>query len=65
MQHLSRSIRYAAGAATLALVVAGCGSSSDGTAGTGGDGGPSLSITSPEDGATVQQPFMLTWDSSE
>lgn len=65
MHHLPRSVVSLAGAAVLALAVAGCGSSADSSATTTGGGGPKLTITSPEDGATVQQPFMLTWNSSE
>lgn len=64
MQHLSRSAGYVAGAALVALIAAGCGSSSDDTASTSGGGGPKLTITSPEDGASLKQPFMITWDSS-
>jgi hypothetical protein len=51
--------RYAVAVAALALTLAGCGSGSG--AGTGGE---ELTITSPEDGASVQVPFELTWDSS-
>jgi hypothetical protein len=66
MQHLSRSVGYVAGAAIVALVAAGCGSSSDDTATTsGGDGAKKVTITSPEDGASVKQPFMIKWTSSE
>jgi hypothetical protein len=49
-------------ATTLVLAAAACGGSSD--AGTGGGGSAELSITSPADGASVQVPFELTWEST-
>lgn len=50
-------------AATLALGTAACGGdASSETAGTGG--GEKVTITSPADGATVDVPFTLTWDST-
>ena len=58
MRQLTRSA-HAASALALALAVAGCGSGTD----TASAGSEDLTITSPKDGATVQVPFTLTWDS--
>jgi hypothetical protein len=57
---MRQQTRYAVAAAAVVLTLAGCGSGSE--AGTGGDS--ALTITSPADGASVQGPFTLTWDSS-
>lgn len=63
MRQLTRSARVPLALAALALAAtaAGCGSGTD----TASAGSKDLTITSPEDGATVQVPFMLTWDSAE
>ena len=47
-------------APALLLFTASCG----GGNAPSGDGGPSLAIASPEDGASVSEPFMLTFDAS-
>jgi hypothetical protein len=44
----------------LAATLAGCGSGSDASTG----GREQLSITAPDDGAAVQVPFELTWESA-
>jgi hypothetical protein len=49
-------------ATAFALVAAACGG---GDGGGSGAGGPSIEITSPEDGATASVPFMVEIDSSE
>lgn len=48
-----------------ALTLTACGSDGEDVATRGTDGGdPAVTITSPEDGASVEVPFMLEWDSS-
>lgn len=65
-----RGARIAAGAALTVLLAAGCGGGSGGGGyggnrdGGGGDG-MTLEITSPEDGATVENPFTVDLSSSE
>ena len=47
------------------LTLSACGSDGDDVATSGNDGGdPKLTITAPEDGASVQLPFTLEWDST-
>jgi len=55
---------FGALAASMALVVAAACGSDSGTDATSG-GGSALTITAPEDGASVEVPFMLEWDSDE
>ena len=62
MQQLTRRV-LSVPALALVLAVAGCGSDSGSDTSTG-SGGDKVTITSPKDGATVKQPFMLTWDST-
>lgn len=51
--------------AAALVTVAACGSSSGGsTSAGGGGGGNKVTITSPADGASIEEPFMLTWDST-
>jgi hypothetical protein len=56
---MRRHIRYAV-IPVIAMFAAACGSGATGAAG----GEPKLTITSPAPGATVQTPFMLTYESS-
>lgn len=59
---VARTTTLAVGGVAAALVaLAGCGSDSGG--GSSG-GAPTLSITSPADGADVGQSFDVTWDTS-
>jgi hypothetical protein len=60
MHHPVRSI---VAIAAIAFAVAACGSGSDGTAGAS-SGGEKVTITSPSDGATVDVPFTLKWNST-
>jgi len=53
-----------AGAFALVLFAAACASAGADTGGGGGTGGPSLSIASPADGATVSEPFTVKLDAS-
>jgi hypothetical protein len=59
-----RRISMLAGAlAVAAMALTACGSASGGD--SGGSGGEEMvTITSPQDGATVQPTFMLEWDST-
>ena len=63
MRHVVRS---SVAVIAFALVITSCGSASgNDTDDTGTkSGGEKLRITSPADGATVQVPFMLSWDST-
>ena len=47
------------------LLAAACGGDDDGAATASGEGGVSLSITAPDDGAEVSLPFTVEFDSSE
>jgi hypothetical protein len=50
--------------AAAAITLSACGSGSeDVSAGTNNGGDPKLTITAPEDGANVQVPFTLKWNS--
>ncbi len=51
--------------AVAALSVSACGSGDEGVAANANGGEPNVTITSPKDGAKVQVPFELTWDSTE
>lgn len=52
-------------AAAALTTLAACGSSSGGsTSASAGKGGDKVTITSPANGASVKEPFMLTWDST-
>jgi hypothetical protein len=66
MRQLSRIAALAPAVLAAGLVLAACGSGDTSTSAGdgGGGGGTKLAITSPADGATVQAPFTLTWDSS-
>ena len=58
---VSRTTTLAVGGVAAALVaLAGCGSDS----GSGSGGAPTLTITSPADGADVGQSFDVRWDTS-
>jgi hypothetical protein len=65
---MRRRIVYTAALSIALLGAAACGQdpASPGTSsGGGGAGGPQLTITSPVNGASVTQPFMLQFTSSE
>lgn len=67
---MRRRISYLAVLTITALFAAACGSdggttnAGGGDAAAGGGGGSALSITSPADGATVSQPFMLKFQTT-
>ncbi|MGH3326350.1 MAG: Ig-like domain-containing protein [Streptomycetales bacterium] len=66
---LPRRFALTASTAATLLAVAACGGSGESTTTTsggssGGEGEPTVTITSPQDGATVSQPFTLKFDSS-
>ncbi len=52
-------------ALALALALAGCGGDDEAATTTGGSDGMTLSITAPEDGAEIDVPFTVEFDSSE
>jgi hypothetical protein len=60
---MHQPVRFIAAIAAVAFAVAACGSGSDGTAGASA-GGEKVTITSPSDGATVDIPFKLKWNST-
>lgn len=51
--------------AAVALLVAACGADDDGTTTASADGGTTLSIDAPDDGAEVSLPFTVEFDSTE
>ncbi|HEX5993819.1 MAG TPA: hypothetical protein VFY84_01620 [Jiangellales bacterium] len=51
--------------AAVALLVAACGADDDGTTTASADGGTTLSIVAPDDGAEVSLPFTVEFDSTE
>lgn len=62
---MNRRLRLLAGVgALLTVTLTACGSG-DGSASGGTDGGPTVEIVTPADGAAITVPFTLTVDSSE
>ena len=57
------AIPFAVGA-VAALTLSACGSGSQAAPGANSVGEPKVTITSPADGASVQMPFVLKWDST-
>jgi hypothetical protein len=53
-----------AAAVATAITLSACGSSGDEVSSSGKGGAENVTITSPADGADVQMPFMLRWDST-
>ncbi|MQA82446.1 MAG: hypothetical protein GEV10_28965 [Streptosporangiales bacterium] len=60
---MKRRVSMFGAMAAVVVLVAACGSSG-GTGGSGDDAGK-LTITSPKDGASVQQPFTLKFDAGD
>ena len=50
--------------AVAAVTLSACGSNSAGAPSANQGGAPKVTITSPADGASVQMPFVLKWDST-
>lgn len=62
---MHRSTKSVIATAVAAVALSACGSSSDDvSSGGSGGGGEKVTIASPADGASVQAPFMLKWDST-
>ncbi len=60
----SRKGWFALGSLILALTLVATACAKKSGAGSGGSGGPSLTIASPADGASVKEPFTLTVNAS-
>jgi hypothetical protein len=63
--HMRPSMKFVIPVAVAAVTLSACGSNSAGVSTSANNGGdPKVTITSPADGASVQMPFLLKWDSS-
>jgi hypothetical protein len=59
------SMKFVIPVAVVAVTLSACGSASEGGPTSANNGGePKVTITSPADGASVQMPFLLKWDST-